>query len=108
MDAVFIEAVKQAPTLGILAFIVLAFLKFLRGEGEVAREFIKSTMDGVSDALNKQSESNEKLDKSHDRLSKIVMLHDATVRGKNESTMGSHEEVMGRFEKELERKREAS
>ena len=84
MDTLFSEAIKQAPSLGVLAFVVYTFLKHLRGEGELNRASLEKMADSIGE-----------LQTSNDRLSKIIILHDATVRGTNDDTMGSHAEIMG-------------
>ena len=107
MEQILIEAAKQAPALVVLALIVVAFLKFLKSEGEVARNFIERVMadhkDSMVDVVEKhatamdaQAQTNEKLTKSHEILTRTILLHDATVRGENDNVMGTHEEIMGR------------
>lgn len=47
MDQVFLEMLKQAPSLGVLVFLVAVFLKHLQQEGKESRDALDRNTDGM-------------------------------------------------------------
>lgn len=48
MDQVFIEMLKQAPSLGVLVILVVAFLRHLHQEGKENREALDRNTTGMT------------------------------------------------------------
>lgn len=100
-----VDVGKQVPSLAVLVFVVVYFLRFLDAQGRANADRLNTAIEAQDRTLEAHSKAIDHLateiaasQRVNAKMTAVLMYHDATVKGLDGKMMGSIEELMQKIQ----------